>query len=158
MSPVTWPIWAALLPHLLTQATTTLNLNDTLRRVQWYLLVRGDHTIALADILHEHWRNVLGPDHLDTLRIARQLAFAHHRLRNYQKAYDLHQATHQAMLRILGPDHPDTLDTAHSLANDLRALNRVQEAESLEIDIRDRRLRVEPGDGPGPEAPSSSSD
>jgi hypothetical protein len=73
-------------------------------------------------------RRVLGQDHPDTLRSARNLAADLRKLGEVQAARDLDQDTLDRYRRVLGQDHPDTRRTANDLALDLRTLSALSKA------------------------------
>jgi hypothetical protein len=64
-------------------------------------------------------RRLLGPDDLDTLAAASNLAADLRALGEHQRARELNQDTLTRLRRVLGPDHPDTLAAASNLAADL---------------------------------------
>ena len=145
--PITWPKWAALMPHLLA-VDLAITDNPALRRLAYhtceYLLARGDVPIALdfASGLYQQSRGRLGGDHAHTLIIALYLASALRAMGRYAEARYLNQDTLARQRRVLGEDHPQTLAAAGNLAADLRALGEVQAARDLDLDALDRRRRV----------------
>jgi tetratricopeptide (TPR) repeat protein len=93
----------------------------------------GDYSQAydLNDDAYAYSVEELGPDHLWTLRTARDLAIVCRRTGAYERALELAEDTHTRGQRLLGPDHPDTLAAALALANTLRVLGRYEEAFTL---------------------------
>jgi hypothetical protein len=145
--PATWPRWAWLMPHLLAAdlaATTHPGLRRLACSACLYLVARGDARTSegLANRVYPHWRQRLGADDPDTLRIATYLAWALQNLGNFAAARDLDQDTLDRYRGVLGDDHPDTLTSASNLAADLRGLGEVQAARDLSQDTLDRRRRV----------------
>jgi Tetratricopeptide repeat len=59
---------------------------------------------------------ILGPNHPDTLRIARGLASAYTTTNNVPQGIRLFEDTLQRQIQVLGESHPETLWTKHSLA------------------------------------------
>ena len=79
--PDTWPKWAQLIPHLLTadlEATTSQELCLTACDACRYLLARGEAAgcRAVAQRLHDRWRERFGDDDHVTLSMAIHLARA----------------------------------------------------------------------------------
>ena len=146
-SPVSWPRWAQLMPHLLA-ADLAATGNQELRWMAcdacWYLLACGDtHTAHdLAAELREHWRERLGEDHQHTWAAAHYLALALRFSGRYAEARDLDDDILARFRRVLGEDHPHTLASAANLAIDLNFLGEHQAARDLDEDILARRRRV----------------
>jgi TIR domain-containing protein/tetratricopeptide repeat protein len=118
--PVNWAGYAQLAAHVL--ATAPLGdhssagrhlVLDTLR----YLQVHGDSSggRAVGEELLDRWREVLGPDHPDTLTVGSGLTFALVFAGETEPARALGRDTLQRCRRILGPDHPTTLLAAAGL-------------------------------------------
>jgi hypothetical protein len=105
---------AQLAPHVL--ATAPLGdhssdgrylVLDTIR----YLQARGDSSgsRAVSAQLLDRWREVLGPDHPDTLTAASRLTLDVMQSGEVQSAHILGENSLQRSRRVLGPDHPITL-------------------------------------------------
>jgi hypothetical protein len=147
VNPVTWPRWAALMPHMLTAdlaATSNRGLRWMACNACWYLLSRGDTHAAhdLARHLRQNWRDILGDDHENTRAAAKYLASALQNMGLYADARDLNQDILNRCRRVLGADHPNTMGAANQLAIDLRTLGEVEAARDLDQDTLDRRRRV----------------
>lgn len=112
--PATWSTWAGLLPHLLAANPAESN-SPELRRLAvgalLYLLRRGDSQTAeqLAAALFDRWTQRLGPDDVDTLAAATELAHARANLGRLSEIQQLIEDTLARQRRILGDDHPSTL-------------------------------------------------
>jgi hypothetical protein len=145
--PDSWPGWARLLPHLLALdpvVMSTTELRNVAGSAAWYLVRRGDARTGrdLAGRLYRQWRDQLGPDDSDTLRIANALAYALREMGRFHEARDLGQDILTRRRRVLGDDHPDTLISASNLAVDLRELGGYRAARELDEDTLARRRRV----------------
>jgi tetratricopeptide (TPR) repeat protein len=143
----TWPEWAGLMPHLLASdlaATDNPGLRNLAAIACLYLVARGDASAGrdLGDRLCSSWRERLGADDRNTLRMATNLAWALWNLGEYAAARDLDQDTLDRCRRLLGEDHSETLNSATNLANDLVRLGELQAARDLHQDTLDRRRRV----------------
>jgi hypothetical protein len=156
--PATWPVWQALLAHVLT-ATDTTRAPDTvedgdvdwlLDRMASYLHTRGEPRAALPHCQRAHSRYLarLGVDHPVTLNSANNLAIFMRALGQHEQARDLDQDTLERKRRVLGDDHPDTLGAANNLANDLRNLGQHEQARDLNQDTLERKRRVLGDDHP----------
>jgi tetratricopeptide repeat protein/TIR domain-containing protein/NB-ARC domain-containing protein len=149
--PVTWPVWQALLPHVVVATDPTRALDTVAADVDWlldrmaiYLHTRGDPRAARPhyERAYQQRRTRLGEDHPDTLASAGNLALGLTALGEYQQARDLDRDTLDRFRRLLGDDHSDTLTCASNLARDLRTLGQHQQAHDLDRDTVDRRRRV----------------
>ena len=152
-NPVSWPRWAALMPHLLA-ADLAATGNSGLRLMAldacFYLVARGDTRTGhdLASDLRQHWRERLGDDHEATRWITNYLAWALRNMGRYAEARDLDQDNLDRTRRVLGEDHPDTLTYAGDLASDLYGLGEVQAAHDLDQDTLERQRRIRGEDHP----------
>jgi hypothetical protein len=145
--PITWPMWAQLLPHLFAAdpgSTTNTAILDMACAAAFQLWWRGDTrgTYELASKLYEQWRERLGDNDPHTLSAAESLGDAVWDQGNYADARRLDEDTLERRRNVLGDNHPDTLSSASSLAADLRKLGRFQEARELQRDTLDRRRRI----------------
>ncbi len=144
-SPVTWPRWALLMPHVLAaDLADSPVLRSMARNACWYLLARGDTRTAhlLAADLRQHWRDQLGDDHEHTLKAATFLAWALRAMGRYTEARELDEDTLARSRQVLGEDNPATLSAAHGLAIDLTCLGEHQAARELDEDTLARSRRV----------------
>jgi tetratricopeptide (TPR) repeat protein len=136
-NPVGWPIWARLLPHVLTLATHSagddqllLGLADGAAR---YLTELGQLTQAISlfgRTLAER-RRVLGGDHPDTLTSQFNLARAYESAGRLAEAVDLFELTLNDRIRVLNTDHRDTLAAQNRLAGAYQQVGRVDDAIAL---------------------------
>ena len=145
--PDTWPKWAQLIPHLLTadlEATTSQELCLTACDACRYLLARGEAAgcRAVAQRLHDRWRERFGDDDHVTLSMAIHLARALRYLGQADQAHQLDQDTYSRRLRLLGPDDPATLTAASNLASDLSVLGQKDEALELDEATYQRQNRI----------------
>lgn len=152
--PVTWKLWANLLPHLLAanlEDTDNEDLRATAGDACWYLLASGNarNAHALAADLHRRWRERFGDDDPDTLMAANYLGWALEGLGNGTAARDMYRDTFERRRRVLGADDSDTLTSASNLTALLGALgdpegglSDLQEAQELGADTLARCRRV----------------
>ncbi|MGH4018243.1 MAG: FxSxx-COOH system tetratricopeptide repeat protein, partial [Pseudonocardiaceae bacterium] len=146
-NPACWPDWAQILPHLLaTDPATSPSpaLRDLACRAVWYRHNRGNSHPArdLAEHLHRHWGERLGPDDPHSLRIAHALVRLLVDIGPYGQARELGEDTLARCRRVLGDDHPDTLDAAHHLAKCLHETGGFEQSRQLNADTLARRRRV----------------
>ena len=144
---VTWPRWAPLMPHLLAAdlaGTGNPALRSTAGNACWYLLARGDARGGhdLASRLYQNWRDRLGADHPDTLRMATYLAWALDGLGDYAAARERGEDTLARRRDVLGEDDPSTLVTASNLVATLGQLGELTAARNLAEDTLERCRRV----------------
>lgn len=146
-SPVNWPGWGRLLPHVLAldpAATDSPVTRDVAVSAVRYLIRRGDAVSGreLAARLHVQWSGRLGPDDHDVLSAATTLASALRGMGRYAEARDLDEDTLARCQRLYGADHPSTLAAANNLADDLRALGSLRAARDLDEDTLARFRRL----------------
>jgi hypothetical protein len=145
--PATWPTWASLLPHLLAvnpAESDSPDLRQLATRALLYLLRRGDTQTAeqFGAELFDRWTQRLGPDHIDTLAAATELAHARSNLGRPLAIRELIEDTLARRRRILGNDHPDTLRSASDLSATLSVLGKLLPARELAEDTLARRRRM----------------
>jgi hypothetical protein len=113
--PVSWPDFAALVPH----AQTALSADsDGIQQIAAYLGASGSYAAArnlCQEVLDARIR-VLGPHHPDTLTTHNELATWTGYAGNAAGARDQFAALLPICEQVLGPEHPHTLDTHCSLA------------------------------------------
>jgi tetratricopeptide (TPR) repeat protein len=151
--PMTWPAWAAALPHLRTldlAGTADRDLARTADQAIRYLLCLGDLRAAheLAASLHDTWSTRLGDSHQHTRWAATCLTFVLQTSGRYRESRKLTQRLYDHYRAELGDDHPDTLSAAANLAGDLNALGEHQQARALDEDTLTRHQRVLGDDHP----------
>jgi hypothetical protein len=146
VEPDTWPAWARLLPHLLALGpgqSDSRRLREVAAGAAWYLAISHPRDgVDLATGLHEQWRERLGPDDEQTVRVARALAEALRWLGHFDQAHRLDEDAVARLHRLHGDDHPGTLDAASALAADLYSLGDYQAARELDEDTLARRRRM----------------
>jgi hypothetical protein len=113
--PETWPVFAALLPHV---QTALAPHSDGMLQIAEYLHHSGRFAAALA-----MWHKVVdarqqafGAEHPDTLDAGRGLAWSTFEAGDPAAARDLAQALLPVIDRVLGPEHPDTLTARYEYA------------------------------------------
>ena len=142
---LTWPAWAAILPHLLHLDAATSDNGDfrlLACNATLVLYLRGDYNTAhdLAQRLYLAWSDSLGQDHPDTLYAANNLARSLFGLGDYEGASQLDQDTLTRRRQVFGEDHPDTLHSASNLARDLQTMGERQQARVL---LQEARILLE---------------
>ena len=149
--PSTWPVWRALLPHVLAATGADRPLDTATEHAAWlldraatYLQARGEPHAALplAERAHRTYRDLHGDDHRSTLSTASNLAIHLRGLGKYEQARLLDEDTLARRRRLLGDDHQETLASAGNLALDLRSLGEYERARLLNEDTLDRRRRL----------------
>jgi tetratricopeptide (TPR) repeat protein len=76
-------------------------------------------------------RRVLGPEDLETMRTANNLAYAYMFIDRYNEATLLHEENLILRRKVLGAEHPDTLVSMSNLALCYQHLRRYEEAQTL---------------------------
>lgn len=146
--PMTWPVWQALLPHVLTATGNNQAPDIVAEDVDWlldhmatYLLARGEPRAARPHLerAYDRHRTRQGQDHPRTLAVADKLARGLRALREYEQARELDQDTLNRHRRILGDDHCRTLAATGNLADDLWGLGEYEQARKLSQDTLQRR-------------------
>jgi hypothetical protein len=142
-----WPGWARMIPHVLAldpEDASSGELRGLACDAAWYLGKRGDAQAShdLASRLYTRWRDTLGPDHLDTIHAAHNLAFALSELGRWEEARDLDHDTLGRRRRLLGEDHLDTLRSANAYAVRLGRTGERRAARDLEGDLFTRCRRL----------------
>ncbi len=145
--PVSWPAYTQFAPHVLATAPLADHspaarqlVLDTIR----YLQAHGDSHggRAVVEQLLDRWRSILGPDHPDTLSIARTLTLALIAVGEAEAARALGEDTLQRSRRVLGPDHPTTLWAAMALIQASNEPGDSEPARALGEDTLQRSRRV----------------
>lgn len=136
MAPGTWPAWGRLLPHLLALAperSDNPSLQTATVQAAIYLLDSGKVPDALSfnTRIHGLWRDRLGPDHRQTLRIANTLASTRRVAGHLDQARQLGEDILSRSRRLYGDDDPDALDIANNLALVLHELGDYHAAREL---------------------------
>ncbi len=144
--PSAWPIWAALLPHVLTAAervneATGMPERDLLPKTSWlldragiYLQVHarlGDARKALEGAVSLN-EAIYGPDHSEVAAVQNNLAAV---LRDLGRPADARSLQERALAieeRTYGPSHPNVARALNNLAWILRALDQSAAAEPLQ--------------------------
>lgn len=108
-SPVTWPTWRTLLPHIdaltdhTTQDSDTATTADILNRTAGFLADQGQPTRAITHFQRSLscWTRVLGEDHLSTLSSRNNLAYAYESVGDLARAIPLYEQTLTDAERVL---------------------------------------------------------
>ena len=147
VTPENWPVWAQLVPHLLSAdpaASSNSSLRDLACEAAEYLIRRGDIRIGydLASRLHQQWHDLFGPDDRQTLWAAGLVAWGARAIGRHRQAQELDQDILDRRRGTLGDDDIGALDAATNLADDLRNLGDNQAARELDEDTLARKQRV----------------
>jgi tetratricopeptide (TPR) repeat protein len=97
------------------------------------LLGLGEGELAIA-MFEKSWstrKDVLGPNHADTLTSMNNLALGYQVAGKWDEAIALTEKTLQRMRSALGPDHADTLACMNNLAMGYRDLGQMDKAQRL---------------------------
>ncbi|MBV1856613.1 tetratricopeptide repeat protein [Catellatospora sp. NEAU-YM18] len=124
-SPDGWPVWRALLPHVLAATRHDSPHLGESDRTSWllnrggsYLQTHGQPRAALP--LYEKALRLdednLGPADPATLGSRDNVAYAHEAAGQLEQAIPLYEATLLDRIRVLGADAPDTLISGNNLA------------------------------------------
>lgn len=118
--------------------------HELLFRVGRSLYANGLTHTALAHFaaLVERSEQVLGAEHVDTLRFRADLASLHRALGHREEAVWLDEQTLAGFVRALGDDHPYTLGVRANLAASYFALGRRAEAAGVEEQVAADLARV----------------
>jgi TIR domain-containing protein/tetratricopeptide repeat protein len=146
-NPASWPTYTQLTPHVL--ATSPLgDLSSAGRRLVLdtirYLQAKGDSSgsQAVCAPLLDRWREVLGPDHPDTLTAATSLTLALFSIGEGELARALGEDTLRRCRGVFGPDHPTTLDAAAALTVALIGIGEAEPTRALGEDTLQRCRRL----------------
>ena len=152
LNPASNPIPAAgLLPHILDATARAQHLNAApaatvrlLNSATFRLLDAGqvDTARPLLDRALDIAREVLGPDHPETLTARGNLARWLGETGQPAQAADQFRDLLTDVLRVLGPDHPDTLTTRGSLARWVGEAGQPAQAADQFRDLLTDALRV----------------
>ncbi len=113
--PGTWPVWAALVPHV--QATHPAD-SDPMTRAARFLGMSGNYTAArvLQQQIADAREQVLGAEHPDTLTACADLGYWTGRAGDPAAARDHFAALLPVRDRVSGAEHLDTLAARANLA------------------------------------------
>lgn len=150
-----WARYGELYPHVLVSGALhspdpwvrTLVINECK-----YLMYWGDYESgrSLARTAYEDWRETLGSDHPQTLRVARWLGFLLFNMGRYAEAAALNAVVVEAYARSFGEDHQDTVDATGNVAIDHRVRGDFHAALDLSRTVHRRYVRLL-----GPEEPET---
>jgi tetratricopeptide (TPR) repeat protein len=151
--PDEWSRYAGMYPHM--TATGAIKCDDPgVRELVYnmavYLFRWGDHRAArqLSQEIYDTWREDLGEDHRETLRIGRWLGFMLWSDGAYEEATALDNNLLGISRRVLGDDHEGTIEAMQNVAGDRRAQGEFASALELSQTIHTTALRAM-----GPEDP-----
>jgi hypothetical protein len=114
-TPLAWPAWRQLLPHVLVATDPHRTLIGVEQEVAWlveraavYLQIQGEHGPAqpLFERARDLRRSMLGEDHPDTLESASRLALTPWESGQFERACRLGEDALARCRRVLGEDHP----------------------------------------------------
>ena len=150
-SPLAWPAWRQLLPHVLVATEAHRALIGVEQDVAWlveraaeYLQIQGEHgpSQPLFERARDLCRSTLGEDHPDTLESASRLVLTLWELGQYERVRQLDEDTFTRCRRVLGEDHPTTLLAAYTLTLARWGVGRSEQACQLGEDTLARCRRV----------------
>ncbi|MFC0430322.1 FxSxx-COOH system tetratricopeptide repeat protein [Kutzneria buriramensis] len=148
-----WPRYAELYPHVTTSEAIKCDdpgVRDLAYNLAVYLSRWGDHRAAtdLSQAIYDTWRDGLGDEHRETLRIGRWLGFMLWSDGRYEEAATLDNRILEICVRVLGEQHEGTVDAMNNVAGDLRAQGEFDSALALSEDIHTRSVRSFGDDDP----------
>lgn len=148
-----WPRYAELYPHVTTSEAIKCDdpgVRDLVYNLAVYLSRWGDHRAAteLSQAIYDTWRDRLGDEHRETLRIGRWLGFMLWSAGRYEEAENLDNRILEICARVLGDWHEGTVDAMNNVAGDLRAQGEFGSALALSEDIHTRSVRSFGDDDP----------
>jgi tetratricopeptide (TPR) repeat protein len=148
-----WPRYAELYPHVTTSEAIKCDdpgVRDLVYNLAVYLSRWGDHRAAmeLSQAIYDTWRDRLGEEHRETLRIGRWLGFMLWSAGRYEEAATLDNRILEICVRVLGNWHEGTVDAMNNVAGDLRAQGEFGDALALSEDIHTRSVRSFGDDDP----------
>ncbi len=113
--PDTWPIYMALLPHILALSAGSTSMMKAVR----YLGASGDYRTAglLQQNILANTEDRLGAEHPDTLTARADLAYYTGEAGDPAGARDICAALLPLRETVVGAEHPDTLATRNNLAH-----------------------------------------
>jgi len=135
--PQAWPIYSALLPHVLS-ANAARDTDPAVRRLvrneARSLWRRGEFATCLALVSEAiaAWGAVLDEAEPDLFLAYRERSNAMQGLGMFTDALQADQAVYDLAVRRCGPDHPDTLRASALLASDHRRLGNFASARDLD--------------------------
>ncbi|EHA26118.1 hypothetical protein ASPNIDRAFT_36453, partial [Aspergillus niger ATCC 1015] len=159
-------------PALLPQPTSNKDKTDALGLLKAFSFISegsGDSSLNLHRLVHLATRNwlrenqhdgrwkeaeelevqvlelrkqVLGPEHPDTLASMSDLAWTYGNQGRWKEAEELQVQVLELRKQVLGPEHPGTLTSMSDLAMTYRNQGRWKEAEELEVQVLELRKQV----------------
>ncbi|WP_432018675.1 FxSxx-COOH system tetratricopeptide repeat protein [Streptomyces sp. 1222.5] len=148
-----WPRYQALLPHVVVSRAVECEspwVRGLVRGIVEFLYVWGDHdgAAAMAREALEIWTEKFGAEDLQTLQMAKWLAFLLRMLGEYREAAEMMQRTADTYIRIAGEDDEGTLDALIQLCSGLRLRAEMPRALEINRSVYERSLRAFGEDDP----------
>jgi tetratricopeptide (TPR) repeat protein len=148
-----WPVYGALLPHVLVSEAVhsaepwvrNMVVNEAIYLLRW-----GDYDsgLDLAATARKVWLAELGEEHPETLRISRWLGFLLFTMGRYSEAAQLNSAVLAAYQNTMGPEHQDTVDALGNVAIDRRVSGDFAGALEMSESVHQQYLRMLGTDDP----------
>ncbi|KAH7010788.1 uncharacterized protein B0I36DRAFT_210186, partial [Microdochium trichocladiopsis] len=148
----TWGSCQSLLPHVESVLSgkprgqsDVLDWTELLTNVSQYMLMIGEYSRAevLGEEAAQTRKNILGPDHPDTLTSMANLASTYCNQDRWDEAEKLEVEVMETRKAKLGADHPDTLNSMGNLAFTWHSQGRQKDALALMQDcvhLRQKKL------------------
>ena len=142
-----WERYAALVSHVKVSEAVACQepwvrslVFDIVRYLYWW----GDHRGCedLSRSVFETWRRLLGPDHPETLRIAKFLGYIFWRNGRYAEATSIHSDALGRYERTVSTEDEDLLDAKLMVAINLRTSGLFEEALRLNESVLDDCQRI----------------
>ena len=148
-----WSRYAELYPHVRETRAIECDdpgVRDLVYNMAVYLFRWGDHRAAmqLSQQIYDTWREQVGADKPETLRIGRWLGFMLWSDGRYEDAAVLDDSLVEISRRVLGEEHEGTLEAMTNVAGDRRAQGEFASALELSEYIHGTALRAMGEDDP----------
>ncbi|KAJ7840619.1 P-loop containing nucleoside triphosphate hydrolase protein, partial [Mycena leptocephala] len=114
----------------------------------YYHAGRSEEAKELDLAVLEKRKQVLGDDHLDTLRAMGNLASTYNRLGKFEQAEELGVVVLEKRKQVLGDAHPDTLQAMANLASTYSKPGKFHKAEELEAVVLEKQRQAFGDDHP----------
>ncbi len=109
-----------------------------------------DEAVSLAEKVRDYHLATFGPEHPDTLREMRGLAYCYFQVGRRDEALQLREEVTTRFIKVLGPEHPEVLHSMNYLAFSYYAAGRQDEALKLQEKVLPLHRKVN-----GPEHPDT---
>jgi eukaryotic-like serine/threonine-protein kinase len=109
-----------------------------------------EEAVSLAEKVRDYHLATFGPEHPDTLREMRGLAYCYFQVGRRDEALQLREEVTTRFIKVLGPEHPEVLHSMNYLAFSYYVAGRLDEALKLQEKVLPLHRKVN-----GPEHPDT---